>query len=92
MKESLCPLPHAALAVWHDGEAPGAFALETAMDELAVNVGIDPLDLRLHNYASTSPATEPPWSSKHLDDCYRIGAERFRSSNRTRYLHYSGPI
>ncbi|MFH9044859.1 hypothetical protein ACH4FA_36865 [Streptomyces sp. NPDC017966] len=92
MKESRCPVPYAALAVWHDGEAPGAFALETAMNELAVTVGIDPLELRLRDYATTSPATEPPWSSKHLDDCYRIGAERFRSSNQMRYLHYPGSI
>ncbi|MEV0894058.1 xanthine dehydrogenase family protein molybdopterin-binding subunit [Promicromonospora sp. NPDC050262] len=58
-------------------EAPGAFALETAMDELAVATGVDPVELRLRNHATTHPATGLPWSSKHLQECYRLGAERF---------------
>jgi xanthine dehydrogenase YagR molybdenum-binding subunit len=58
-------------------EAPGAFALETAMDELAVAVGIDPVELRLRNYATETPGRRAPWSSKHLDECYRVGAARF---------------
>ncbi|WP_285106026.1 xanthine dehydrogenase family protein molybdopterin-binding subunit [Promicromonospora sp. MEB111] len=58
-------------------EAPGAFALETAMDELAVATGVDPVELRLRNHATTHPATGLPWSSKHLEECYRLGAERF---------------
>lgn len=67
--------PAAAMRAPH--EAPGAFALETAMDELSVRTGVDPVELRLRNYATTLPGTEKPWSSKHLDDCYRIGARRF---------------
>ncbi|GAA0991446.1 xanthine dehydrogenase family protein molybdopterin-binding subunit [Acrocarpospora macrocephala] len=63
-------------------EAPGAFALETAMDELAVATGVDPVELRLRNYATVSPATGLPWSSKHLDECYRVGARRFGWSRR----------
>ncbi|KXK59753.1 hypothetical protein AWW66_22495 [Micromonospora rosaria] len=63
-------------------EAPGAFALETAMDELAVATGIDPVELRLRNYATTVPGTDVRWSSKHLDDCYRVGARRFGWSAR----------
>ncbi|RIV39204.1 xanthine dehydrogenase family protein molybdopterin-binding subunit [Micromonospora radicis] len=63
-------------------EAPGAFALETAMDELAVATGLDPVALRLRNYATVAPGTDRGWSSKHLDDCYRIGARRFGWSAR----------
>ncbi|WP_255946476.1 xanthine dehydrogenase family protein molybdopterin-binding subunit [Streptomyces odontomachi] len=67
----------AATAMRAPGEAPGSFALETAMDELAVKTGIDPVELRLRNHATTLPGTQTPWSSKYLKDCYRIGAERF---------------
>ncbi|MFF5114065.1 xanthine dehydrogenase family protein molybdopterin-binding subunit [Streptosporangium sp. NPDC000509] len=63
-------------------EAPGAFALETAMDELAVATGVDPVELRLRNYTAVSPVTGLPWSSKHLDKCYRVGARRFGWSRR----------
>ncbi|WP_250009069.1 xanthine dehydrogenase family protein molybdopterin-binding subunit [Actinoplanes sp. M2I2] len=63
-------------------EAPGAFALETAMDELAVATGVDPVELRLRNYVTAGPENGLPWSSKHLDDCYRIGARRFGWSAR----------
>ncbi|MFD9903573.1 xanthine dehydrogenase family protein molybdopterin-binding subunit [Streptomyces sp. NPDC059063] len=58
------------------GEATGLFALETAMDELAERLGLDPLELRLRNYAETDPASGHPWSSKGLRECYRLGAER----------------
>ncbi|GAA3779603.1 xanthine dehydrogenase family protein molybdopterin-binding subunit [Plantactinospora mayteni] len=63
-------------------EAPGAFALETAMDELAVATGIDPVELRQRNYATVVPGTGLRWSSKHLDDCYRVGVRRFGWSAR----------
>ncbi len=59
------------------GESPGMFALESAMDELASAMGMDPLALRLRNYAERDEAMGRPWSSKHLRECYRIGAERF---------------
>ncbi|MFF3853869.1 xanthine dehydrogenase family protein molybdopterin-binding subunit [Micromonospora sp. NPDC002575] len=71
-----------ACAMRGPNEAPGAFALETAMDELAVATGIDPVELRLRNYATVAPGTDLRWSSKHLDDCYRIGARRFGWSAR----------
>ncbi|MFE7938526.1 xanthine dehydrogenase family protein molybdopterin-binding subunit [Streptomyces griseoincarnatus] len=64
-------------------EAPGSFALETAMDELAVATGVDPVELRLRNYATKSPSTGLPWSSKHLEECYRVGARRFGWSGRS---------
>jgi xanthine dehydrogenase YagR molybdenum-binding subunit len=53
------------------------FALESAMDELAYELKMDPLELRLVNYADADPATGKPWSSKALRECYRLGAEKF---------------
>jgi xanthine dehydrogenase YagR molybdenum-binding subunit len=59
------------------GEAQGSFALESAIDELAYALGIDPLRLRLRNYAEMHPQLGLPWSSKALRECYEVGAERF---------------
>ena len=59
------------------GECPGTFALEIAMDELADKLGIDPVELRLRNYAEQDENKNIPWSSKSLRECYRQGAERF---------------
>jgi xanthine dehydrogenase YagR molybdenum-binding subunit len=59
------------------GEATGTFALEVAMDELAVELGIDPIELRLRNYTERDPQKQLPYSSKSLRECYRVGAERF---------------
>jgi xanthine dehydrogenase YagR molybdenum-binding subunit len=64
------------------GVAPGMFALESAMDELAVKLGVDPVELRLRNYATVEPVHKLPWSSKHLDECYRVGADKFGWSRR----------
>ncbi|MGP3965051.1 xanthine dehydrogenase family protein molybdopterin-binding subunit [Nonomuraea sp. 3N208] len=64
-------------------DEPGSFAMESAMDELAVELGMDPIELRLKNdliVAFPRPPEESrslPFSSKHLDECYRVGAERF---------------
>ncbi len=65
------------------GECPGMFALECAMDELAHALGMDPVELRLANHADVHPDTGLPWSSKHLRECYRLGAERFGWAART---------
>ena len=59
------------------GEAPGLFALEVAMDELAYEAGIDPLELRLRNDPSVDQASGRAWSGKHLRECYVQGADRF---------------
>ncbi|MCW2607823.1 MAG: xanthine dehydrogenase [Frankiales bacterium] len=59
------------------GEAPGMFALECAMDELAVATGIDPVELRLRNDTQVDPSTDRPFSSRHLAECLRRGAEVF---------------
>ncbi|HJP72950.1 MAG TPA: xanthine dehydrogenase family protein molybdopterin-binding subunit [Pseudonocardiaceae bacterium] len=65
------------------GEAPGSFALESAMDELAIALNMDPIELRLRNNSAAPPGKDLQWSSKHLDECYRIGAARFGWSQRT---------
>jgi xanthine dehydrogenase YagR molybdenum-binding subunit len=65
------------------GESTGTYALESAMDELAVALKMDPLALRLKNYAERDPESGHPWSSKALRECYQIAAERFGWSRRT---------
>jgi len=65
------------------GEAPGTAVLEIALDELAEKLKMDPIELRLKNYAETDPSHEGrPWSSKHLRECYSRGAEKFGWSTR----------
>ncbi|MDR7277535.1 xanthine dehydrogenase family protein molybdopterin-binding subunit [Catenuloplanes atrovinosus] len=58
------------------------FAVESAMDELAHRLGIDPVELRLRNFRATHPHSGLPWSSNALRDCYRVGAARFGWSAR----------
>jgi xanthine dehydrogenase YagR molybdenum-binding subunit len=65
------------------GEASGSFALESAMDELAYSLKMDPVQLRLRNYAERNPTDGKPFSSKSLRECYRVAAERFGWSRRT---------
>ena len=65
------------------GTAEANFAIESAMDELAVELGIDPIELRLRNFADTQPASGKPWSSNALRECYALGAKRFGWSERT---------
>jgi len=59
------------------GEATGTFALESALDELAERLQLDPVDLRLRNIPPADPHTGRPWSSHALRQCYELGAERF---------------
>ena len=63
-------------------EGMGNFALESAMDELAAELDIDPLELRLRNYADKDPTTGKPYSSKKLREAYHLAAERFGWSRR----------
>jgi xanthine dehydrogenase YagR molybdenum-binding subunit len=63
------------------GEALGVFTLETAMDELATLLHIDPVELRVRNHTPVDPAGHP-WSSDGLVECLRTGAERFGWSDR----------
>jgi xanthine dehydrogenase YagR molybdenum-binding subunit len=59
------------------GEAPGQYALESALDEVAHRLSIDPVELRRLNHAAVNAQTGKPFSSKHLLECYERGAERF---------------
>jgi xanthine dehydrogenase YagR molybdenum-binding subunit len=59
------------------GATPGSFALESAMDELAERVGIDPLELRLRNEPTVGPVSGLPFSNRNLVECLREGARRF---------------
>jgi xanthine dehydrogenase YagR molybdenum-binding subunit len=71
-------------------EGPGTWALESAMDELAHTLEMDPLDLRLTNYALVDPADGRPWSSKKLLEAYEEGAALFRWRERSRQPQRDG--
>jgi xanthine dehydrogenase YagR molybdenum-binding subunit len=57
------------------GEATGAFALESAMDEMAHKLNLDPIEFRLRNYTETDPERNRPYSSKNLKEAYQRGAD-----------------
>lgn len=59
------------------GKSTGSFALECAMDELAAKLELDPIELRLRNFADSDPDNGKPWSSTSLKKCYELGAARF---------------
>ncbi len=59
------------------GEAPGSFALESALDELAYSLGLNPLELRRRNFADRDAYHRRDWSSNQLLECYGRGAEAF---------------
>jgi len=64
------------------GEATGCFAFESAIDELACKLNIDPVELRLRNYAEQDPERNLPFSSKYLRECYQLGMEKIGWTNR----------
>ena len=64
------------------GWAPGTFALECAIDELAEALRMDPVALRVRNHAARHPRSRRPWSSNELRACYQLGAARFGWSGR----------
>jgi xanthine dehydrogenase YagR molybdenum-binding subunit len=64
------------------GEATGAFALESALDEIAFKLGIDPIAFRVKNYAETDPERNLPWSSNNIRKSYELGAEKIGWKNR----------
>lgn len=82
-KYQLVPL-NMSTPVWMrgPGEATGSFALESAMDELAHKLKIDPLQLRILNHADTDPERNLPFSSKYLKEAYALGAEKIGWSAR----------
>jgi xanthine dehydrogenase YagR molybdenum-binding subunit len=65
------------------GAVPGMFATESAMDELAIALKMDPVKLRLLNEPEIDESTKLPFSSRHIKECFEIGAEKFGWSNRT---------
>lgn len=65
-------------------EHPACFAMESCVDELAYALGRDPVEFRLANDTATDAATGLPFSSRHVGECLRRGAERFGWANRSR--------
>ncbi len=66
------------------GVLAGGWALETAMDEVAHELGVDPIELRMRNDASKGPVSGHPFSSKHLDRCFARGRELIGWDRRAR--------
>jgi xanthine dehydrogenase YagR molybdenum-binding subunit len=64
------------------GETPGMYALEAALDELAIACGLDPIELRLRNEPERDPDSGEPFSSRNLVACMREGVERFGWNDR----------
>src|SRR5580692_10015237 len=64
------------------GAVPGLFATESAMDELAVKLGMDPVELHLINDPQIDEGLGVPFSSRHLTECLTLGAEKFGWSKR----------
>jgi xanthine dehydrogenase YagR molybdenum-binding subunit len=64
------------------GEATGAFALESAIDELADKLNMDPIELRIRNHADTDPENGKPFSTKYLKEAYEMGADKIGWKNR----------
>jgi xanthine dehydrogenase YagR molybdenum-binding subunit len=65
------------------GAVPGLFALESAMNELAIKLKMDPLELRIKNDAERDEGKNLPFSSRHLKECYLTGAEKIGWKQRT---------
>ncbi len=82
-RQALLDLPLGA-SMRAPGEAVGLLALECAMDELAETLGLDPIDFRILNDTQFDPEKGPerPFSSRHLVECLRTGAEKFGWSKR----------
>jgi xanthine dehydrogenase YagR molybdenum-binding subunit len=83
MSYKLVPLDiYTPLDMRAPGGATGVFAFEAAIDELACNAGIDPLEFRLKNYAEEEQNEKVPFSSKELRACYKLAASKFGWSKR----------
>jgi xanthine dehydrogenase YagR molybdenum-binding subunit len=65
------------------GAVPGLFALESAVDELAIKLKMDPVQLRLKNEPEIDESLNIPFSSRHMKECLSVGAEKFGWSRRT---------
>lgn len=65
------------------GAASGSFALESAVDELAAALELDPIELRRRNEPSRDESQNRPWSNRHLLECFEVAARRFGWSRRS---------
>jgi xanthine dehydrogenase YagR molybdenum-binding subunit len=65
------------------GAVPGLFALESAVDELAIALKMDPVELRIKNEPQMDESKKLPFSSRHVVECYKTGADKFGWSQRT---------
>jgi xanthine dehydrogenase YagR molybdenum-binding subunit len=65
------------------GAVPGLYALESAMDELAIKLKMDPVQLRIKNDTLTDESSGKPFSSRHYKECLEVGAEKFGWANRS---------
>jgi xanthine dehydrogenase YagR molybdenum-binding subunit len=77
------------------GATTGVYALESAMDELAVALKVDPLELRLRCYSDRDQNEDVPYTSKKLRECYQQGAEAFGWAKRSpepRSMHDGGEL
>jgi xanthine dehydrogenase YagR molybdenum-binding subunit len=63
-------------------ECIATFAIESAIDELAVSLNMDPIELRMKNRPEKEPSSGKPWSTYHLKECYERGASKFGWSKR----------
>src|SRR5688572_5625295 len=77
---------HLSVPTWMrgPGETTGAYALESAIDELAYALNLDPIEFRLLNYAETDLEHKKPYSSKFLKEAYQLGAEKIEWQKRNR--------
>lgn len=66
------------------GNTPGLFALECALDELAYALDLDPIELRKRNEPPHDPQKNLPWSTRNLMECFRVGADKFDWSKRSK--------
>lgn len=64
------------------GESIGTFAVESAIDALSYELGIDPIELRMRNEPEQDPVSQHPFSSRYMREAYQMGAERFGWRNR----------
>ena len=83
LKQEVVPLDvYTPLDMRAPGGVTGQHALECAIDELAYELDMDPVQFRLKNYTDKDPSEDRPFSSKELRECFRQGAERFGWSSR----------
>jgi xanthine dehydrogenase YagR molybdenum-binding subunit len=82
-KHSIVPV-HTVNPSWKraPGDNPSVYALESVMDELAYALGMDPIELRMANWADRDPRNQMPWSTRRLREAYAAGAEAFGWPNR----------